>query len=299
MRWALRFWPDTRRMVADVVGLEADNHGTTALTASDCQRLGCVPADWQQISTSGFIEALNSRAQTFAGVSYTELYSTHDELATPDSGPSSCTSCLPARGGQTANIELQSICPADLSDHVLAGTTDPVAYALGIDAITRPGPASAARIPSSVCSQVLMPGVRSPAGAAAGLAALGSGAGSLGIFPGPVPDPVSVEPVLYREPSLPCYVFASCPPSASLRVTVTPKQVILRRRTRLHVLVTVDVSGVVLPVSHASVRVGGRHLHTGDDGRVTTTVAFGRRGGRPVIATDPEYHRGAAVIRVS
>ena len=28
MRWALRFWPDTRRMVADVIGFSGSNHGT-------------------------------------------------------------------------------------------------------------------------------------------------------------------------------------------------------------------------------------------------------------------------------
>ncbi len=213
MRWALRFWPDTRRMVADVVGLEADNHGTTVVTSSDCERLGCVPADWQQVSTSNFIKALNSHTQTFRGISYTELYSTHDELATPDSGPSHCTSCLSRGRGRIANVELQSICPADTSEHLEAGTTDPVAYALAIDAITHPGPANGARIPKSVCSQTLMPGVLSPESASAGLKALSAGPGSLGIFPGPVSNPFSHAPVLHSEPSLPCYVFAACPRS--------------------------------------------------------------------------------------
>ena len=68
MRWALRFWPDTRGMVADVVGLEADNDRTTVLTPSDCELLGCVPADWQQLSTSNFIGALKrTRSPTPSG----------------------------------------------------------------------------------------------------------------------------------------------------------------------------------------------------------------------------------------
>ena len=29
MRWALRFWPDTRPMVDDVIGFAGSNHGTT------------------------------------------------------------------------------------------------------------------------------------------------------------------------------------------------------------------------------------------------------------------------------
>jgi pimeloyl-ACP methyl ester carboxylesterase len=298
MRWALRFWPDTRSMVEDVVGLEADNHGSTAATSSDCKFLGCVAADWQQISTSKFISALNSRTETFPGISYTELYSTHDELATPDTGPSNCTSCLSTGGGQIANVELQSICPGDLSDHVLAGTTDPVAYALGVDAITHPGPADPSRIPKSVCSQLLMPGVLTPASSAA-LSALIAGLGSLGIIPGPVPNPVSGAPVLHSEPPLPCYVFAACSPADRLRVSVTPARARVNHAVRLHILVTVDVAGVVLPVPGASVWIRGRRqLHTASDGRVSNTVAFGKAGRRRVIATDREYYAGRAMVQV-
>jgi pimeloyl-ACP methyl ester carboxylesterase len=298
MRWALRFWPDTRAMVEDVVGLEADNHGSAAATPGDCKFLGCPAADWQQISTSNFIAALNSRTLTFNGISYTELYSTHDELATPDTGPSHCTSCLPKGAGQIANIELQSICPGDISDHVLAGTTDPVAYALGVDAITHPGPADPARIPKSVCSQLLMPGVMSPASAAAALPSLYAGLGSLGIIPG-VPDPFSGAPVLHAEPTLPCYVFAACPPSARLRVSVTPGHARAGRPVRLRILVTVDVSGVVLPVPGASVSVGAnRHLHTASNGRVSTRAVFARGGRHRVVAADPEYYSGGTTVRV-
>ena len=100
MRWALRFWPDTRSMVEDIVGIAADNHGTTVLPASACKQLGCVPADWQQLSTSNFIRALNSRSLTFAGISYTELYTIHDEVSTPASGPNALHD-LPATGRRT------------------------------------------------------------------------------------------------------------------------------------------------------------------------------------------------------
>lgn len=299
MRWALRFWPDTRAMVEDVVGLEATNHGSVAGTSSDCKFLGCVAADWQQISTSNFIAALNSRTETFPGISYTELYSTHDELATPDTGPTHCTSCLSNGGGEIANIELQSICPGDASDHVLAGTTDPVPYALGIDAIRHPGPANPARIPKSVCSQLLMPGVLSPASAAAALPALEAALGTLGILPGPLPNPVSGAPVLHREPPLPCYVFASCPPFGSLVVKVTPARATRDRRVRLSIRVTADVSGVVLPVPGATVRVGdGRRLHTGNNGRTSTVTAFGRSGRLRVSATGTEFDPGVAIVRV-
>ena len=221
MRWALRFWPDTRKMVDDVVGLEPDNDGTTVVTDQLCAALGCPPADWDQAYESPFIQALNSGAQTFAGISYTNTYSVDDEIVHPDSGPGNCSSCLSTGAGRISNVELQSICPLDTSEHIEGGTTDPVPYALGIDAITHAGPADPARIPKSVCDQLLMPGVSSPQSAQAGLTLLEPGLGSLGILPGPVGNPVSGAPVLHTAPALPCYVFADCAPSVPLKVTVT------------------------------------------------------------------------------
>jgi hypothetical protein len=269
------------------------------LSASGCESAGCVPADWQQTSTSNFIKALNSDAETFPGISYTSTYSTHDEVATPDAGPGACTSCLSTGSGQIANIELQSICPGDPSEHVLAGTTDPVAYALGVDAITHPGPASAARIPQTICDQVLMPGVISPASLAGGLGALGGAAGTLGILPGPLSTALSGAPVDHTEPALPCYVYADCPPSANLSVMVTPRRATVRRRMRVRVLVTVAVAGVVLPVPEATVTVGnGRRLTTDNTGRASAMLRFTRSGRRSVTATDPEYRDGVAAIVV-
>ncbi len=85
-RWALRFWPDTRRMVNDDIGLDGSNHGT--LDADICSYAHhCPPAFWQQQSTAHFIAALNSRQQTFPGISYTEIYSNTDEVVFPNFGP--------------------------------------------------------------------------------------------------------------------------------------------------------------------------------------------------------------------
>src|SRR5690348_9351547 len=65
-RWALRFWPHTRRLVHDVVSLDPSNHGTLDADAT-CQGQ-CSAADWQQASGSHFVQALNSYAETFAGI---------------------------------------------------------------------------------------------------------------------------------------------------------------------------------------------------------------------------------------
>src|SRR4051794_2250209 len=80
MRWALRFWPDTRPMVDDIIGMAPTNHGTTAAGSCDA---GCVPANWQQGATSHFIAALNSRTETFRGISYTNVFTHTDEEVKP------------------------------------------------------------------------------------------------------------------------------------------------------------------------------------------------------------------------
>jgi pimeloyl-ACP methyl ester carboxylesterase len=300
MRWALRFWPDTRKMVADVVGLEPDNDGTTVITDQLCAALGCPAADWDQTYRSPFIEALNSGTQTFAGISYTNTYSVDDELVHPDSGPGNCSSCLSTGAGQISNVELQSICPLDTSEHVEGGTTDPVAYALGVDAITHSGPAAPARIPKSVCEQALMPGVLSPQSAQVGLALLAPGLGSLGILPGPVSNPVSGAPVLDSSPPLPCYVFADCPPSVPLKVAVTRRYAKGHRRAELGILVTATVSGITLPVPHATVRLGAGHaLSTDAEGRASASMAVRKSQRLVVTATDREYFGGRATLRLS
>jgi hypothetical protein len=46
-----------------------------------------------------------------------------------------------------------------VAEHLSMGTTDPVGYALVLDAITHDGPGNPARISPSVCSRALMPGV--------------------------------------------------------------------------------------------------------------------------------------------
>ncbi|MCW2751821.1 MAG: putative lipase [Aeromicrobium sp.] len=157
-RWALRFWPDTRADVADVIGMAPSNHGTLDALALCLPVVGCAPAIWQQIYQSPFIQALNSRAETFPGVSYTNIYTVLDEVVQPNLDNSGSSS-LHGGGGAIANISVQSVCPAHVTDHLLIGTADPVAYALVMDAIGHSGPARASRIDRSVCLQLLQPAV--------------------------------------------------------------------------------------------------------------------------------------------
>ena len=155
-RWALRFWPDTRRLVNDVVGLDPSNHGTVVADAACAQ--SCDAANYQQASRARFIAALNSGAETFRGIDYTVTYSRTDEIVVPNVDGASSSS-LHTGDGRIANIAVQTICPGDPSEHLAMGTYDAVGYALAIDALDHAGPADPARVPVTVCAQPLQPGV--------------------------------------------------------------------------------------------------------------------------------------------
>jgi hypothetical protein len=195
-RWALRWWPDTRRMVADLVGNAPSNHGTVDARAFglECLTVGCAPAIVQQRDDSAFIRALNSRQETFAGVDYTVNWSAYDEVVVPATG---------ARlhgPGRIANTRIQDVCPGDLAEHLAIGTFDNTAWALTLDALTHPGPANPARLSRrAVCAHPLMPGV-DPASFAADLAAAGAALGAA----------IATDHSVRAEPRLACYVTASC-----------------------------------------------------------------------------------------
>jgi pimeloyl-ACP methyl ester carboxylesterase len=155
-RWALRFWPDTRAMVDDLIGLSPSNHGTAVADVA-CQR-SCNPSFWQQRSISAFTAALNSGAETFAGISYTVAYTRLDEVVVPNAGPRP-SSALTTGAGRIANVATQDVCPLNAADHFAIGSHDPVGFAIAMDALTHDGPAVPARIAPSTCLQPFQPGV--------------------------------------------------------------------------------------------------------------------------------------------
>jgi hypothetical protein len=206
MRWALRFWPDTRAMVDDVIGMAGSNHGTKSLGFCSPGKISCPPADWQQSSTANFIAALNSGAETFAGISYTEIFTHHDEVVTPNNTDADSSSALHTGAGTIANIATQDVCPTDPAEHLLVGTTDPTTYALVMDALTHPGPADPKRISKAVCLQLIQPGVS--------LLNLQTYLQILEAVPGlgavDVPNVNLVgAPEVSSEPALRCYVYAA------------------------------------------------------------------------------------------
>ena len=82
------------------------------------------------------------------------IYSRTDGLVQPQD-----TVLHPAPGTSYNRVEIQSVCPWELADHLENGTTDAVSWAMILDAITHPGPVQASRIPSGVCTQLFFPGI--------------------------------------------------------------------------------------------------------------------------------------------
>lgn len=206
MRWVLRFWPDTRAMVDDVIGMAPSNHGSTALPVCRPGITTCTPAVWQQQADGRFIAALNSRVETFPGISYTVIYTHDDEVVTPNGSAATSSSALHTGTGAITNVAVQDLCPADTSEHLLVGTTDAVTYALVMDALTHRGPAKPARLDRSVCAQPMMPYV-DPASANTYLQVLQALPG-VATLPLPLVNTVGA-PETSAEPALRCYVFAT------------------------------------------------------------------------------------------
>jgi triacylglycerol esterase/lipase EstA (alpha/beta hydrolase family) len=202
-RWALRFWPDTRAMVDDLIGLSPSNHGT--LDAIPLCEVGCAASIWQQRSNAKFIVALNSRTETFAGVSYTDLYTLTDEVVVPNFGPDASSS-LHGGGGAITNAAIQTVCPTDPTEHIGIGIYDHTTYALAMDAITHPGPADLSRVSRTVCLDPLMPGI-DPVAFPVNFAKTNAA----------VATTLATYPHVAAEPRLACYVTATCRRPSSMR----------------------------------------------------------------------------------
>ncbi|MEO6886815.1 MAG: lipase [Jatrophihabitantaceae bacterium] len=206
MRWALRFWPDTRTMVDDVIGMAGSNHGSVGKQSCMPGKTACMPASWQQASTSQFLQALNSDAETFAGISYTEVFTHTDEIVKPSTNATVASSALHTGAGAITNVATQNICPMDVYEHLLVGTIDPVTYALVMDALNHPGPADPARISPVVCWQLYQPGVN-PLNVQTYLQVLAALPGLMSVVGGQV-NLVGASTTL-TEPALKCYVSAA------------------------------------------------------------------------------------------
>jgi hypothetical protein len=147
VRWAIRWWPDIRFLVDDVVGIAAPFHGwkqTDLYCTPDC-----IPALWQMRMGSRFMAAANAGDETPGPVSYTSVYTLNDELVQP-------FQTAELKGG--ANIPVQDVCPGRAVEHIQM-VFDAAVFAIVMDALTHPGPAVTGRVDRASCLQNTMPGV--------------------------------------------------------------------------------------------------------------------------------------------
>jgi hypothetical protein len=149
-RWAIRWWPDIRERVDDLVMIVTTNHGAPFADAS-CAAPPCLPALWQQrYQGSMFLAALNAGDETPGDVSYTSIYS-HSDVVVQPSAPVAAASLDGA-----VNVAVQDLCPGRPVDHAQS-SYDAAVWALGFDALSHDGPLDLARVDRAACLEFALP----------------------------------------------------------------------------------------------------------------------------------------------
>ena len=153
-RWALKWWPDLRQLVSDVVMFVPPNHGAV-FTDNFCDDPGsCAAAMYQMRSDSNFLAALNKGRKSYGKVSVTSIFTNDDAVFV-----------LPEQarlGWPTANasdVALQDLCPGHQAQHNDLPFDGP-GWFITIDALDHRGPADLSRVdPAIACADDTMPGV--------------------------------------------------------------------------------------------------------------------------------------------
>jgi triacylglycerol lipase len=146
-RWAVKYFP-SGAMVDDYVGLASPNHGSAAADRRLDQQRDCPAACWQMRPESNFITALNDGDETLGDVSYTNIFTTNDELVIPHTS---------SRLRGASNVLIQDVCRGRPIDHFLMAG-DAVTWELTIDALTNEGSADPERLRGLTCLKLALPG---------------------------------------------------------------------------------------------------------------------------------------------
>jgi triacylglycerol lipase len=140
----VRWWPELRALVDDVVMIATPNHGSVFADVS-CVT-DCLPALWQTRTGSRLLAALNQGDETPGAVDYTSVFSTTDPVIQP-------ATTAPVAGA--ANVAVQDVCPGRVVEHAQA-VFDAAVHAVVLDALRHRGPAVAARVRRASCAQLVM-----------------------------------------------------------------------------------------------------------------------------------------------
>jgi triacylglycerol lipase len=181
-RWAIRWWPDVRAAVDDLIMIAGANREIPWTKAAFCNP-SCAPPIWQFSLGASFMRALN-RVPMPAGPSYTTIRSLTDNLIQPASPEATAVATI---DGAT-NIAVQDLCAGRVVEHV-GLIFDAVAIDLVLDALSHTGPAEPARVGTRHCADVYASDIN-PVVAGAAIAALYANA-----FPAvPTGPQVAAEP---------------------------------------------------------------------------------------------------------
>ena len=196
-RWALRWWPDLRNLVSEVIMLATPNHGAAFPDAICLAPDVCAASLYQMRSDSAFLAALNAGHETVGAVSFTAIVTDDDNIfVLPPQG------MLNGNPNHVTNVAVQDVCPGHQVDHVGLAFDGPT-FAIVVDALDHRGPADPSRIDPAVCQTDTMPGVDRADADARVLAYQITLLGLLG------PD----GPKAPGEPPLACYVTHECEPA--------------------------------------------------------------------------------------
>jgi triacylglycerol lipase len=152
-RWAVRWWPDVRAGVDDLVTIAGANREIPWTKAAFCHP-SCNPPIWQFSAGARFMEVLN-RVPMPAGPSYTTIRSHTDNLIQPSLPEAAAVATIDG----AVNIAVQDLCPGRVVEH--AGLVfDAVALAVVMDALTHPDAAAdPVRVGNAECAQVYATGI--------------------------------------------------------------------------------------------------------------------------------------------
>jgi triacylglycerol lipase len=194
-RWALRWWPDLRQLVSDVIMLATPNQGSAFPDAVCLGPFFCAASLYQMQTGSAFLTALDAGHDTIGSIPFTAIVTDDDQVfVLPEQG------VLDGNGNHATNVAVQDVCPGHVVDHVGLAFDGPT-YAIVLDALDHKGPADPRRVDRAVCQTDTMPGVDRADADARVLAYETTLAELLG------PNGPKAE----GEPALACYVTGDCP----------------------------------------------------------------------------------------
>ncbi|EUC42780.1 hypothetical protein COCMIDRAFT_39192 [Bipolaris oryzae ATCC 44560] len=169
-QWVLKHWPSTRQVVKDFLPVSPDFKGTIFANAlcltpnSDISLLPCSASVVQQQATSDYIRSLRTNGGDSAYVPTTSFYSGFfDEIVEPQQGTSASAYMNDARNVGVTNIEVQRVCAGQPAGSFYGHSSllsNPLTYALIVDALQQDGPGDLSRIDlKRVCSTLATPGL--------------------------------------------------------------------------------------------------------------------------------------------